>query len=55
MDQFFDTVGNKVENAYKSVLNFFGIKKQNNEGNNNSGNNENDNDINNPYNNQNRI
>ena len=47
VDKIIDEVGNKVGNAYKSVLNFFGIKSDDNENQ--------DNDINNPYNNQNRI
>ncbi len=60
MDQFFDNVGNKVESAYKSILNFFGVKPENNEenNNNNSNNNENennDNELDNPYFNQSRI
>ena len=44
------TVGDKVENTYKSVLNFFGLSTDNNSNNQGQGD-----DINNPYNNQNRI
>ena len=59
MDQFFDNVGNKVESAYKSILNFFGVKPENNEENNNNsdnnGNENNDNELDNPYFNQSRI
>ena len=53
-DKFIGNVGNKVESAYKSVLGFFGIKKENNEENNINNEND-DNDLNNPYFNQNRI
>ena len=50
LDQFIDTVGDKVENTYKSVLNFFGLSTDDNSNNQGQGD-----DINNPYNNQNRI
>ena len=45
-------MGTTAENAYKSVLNFFGVGSSDNNQNNNRNN---DNEINNPYNNQNRI
>ena len=63
-DKFFDNVGNKMESAYKSVLNFFGANtSQNDENNNNNNNNINinfsnlfeENEVNNPYDDQNRI
>ena len=52
-DKFIGNVENKVHDAYKSFLNFFGTKQDSN---NNDNQNE-DNNINNPYNfnNQNRI
>ena len=54
-EKFIDNVGNKVQDAYKSVLSFFGTKSNNND--NNINNKNEDNNINNPYNfnNQNRI
>ena len=51
-DKFISNVGTTAENAYKSVLNFFGVGSSDNNQNNNRNN---DNEINNPYNNQNRI
>ena len=54
INKFFDEVGNKVGNAYKSVLNFFGIKSDENNDSNDNHERE-DNNINNPYNNENRI
>ena len=53
LNKFLDNVGNKVGNAYNSVLNFFGVKTNVDENNNN--NSDEDFDINNPYINQNRI
>ena len=52
-ERLMHNVGTRAENAYKSVLNFFGVGSSNNNQNNNNRNQ--DNEINNPYNNQNRI
>ena len=52
-ERLMHNVGTRAENAYKSVLNFFGVGSSNS--NQNTNNRNEDNEINNPYNNQNRI